>query len=242
MSFGSKEAKMTKDSAGDRAERIRAAMEAVPLSEVVSRLGQEDPEYAERVKKTHNAAAPILAELEESGFKIEPLSQLRDLCRSWRPALPILLRWLSRIEDRDIEEEIVRGLSVPRIGSQATEQMIELFRRAPSDSSVAWATGNALSIVDVTGFEDQIVSLCLDSKYGTARQMLVMSLSRFKDDRAEDVALRLLDDEGVKMHAIIALGKMRSRQALPRLEFLLKDKKAPIRKEAREAIESIRSS
>jgi hypothetical protein len=67
----------------------------------------------------------------------------------------------------------VRCLSVPWIGKQATPQLIEEFQNAPLDSSLAWAIGNALSIVDVKGFEKEILCLCRNPKYGTARQMLV---------------------------------------------------------------------
>jgi hypothetical protein len=233
---------MTKNNASAREERIRTAMEAVPISELITELARTDPEYAARVNSTRVAAAPILPELDGLGYKLETLAQLRHLGRPWKSALPVLLRWLPLVEDKDIQEEIVRSLSVPWIGNQATQRLIDLIRVAPSSSSLAWAIGNALSIVDVSGFEDQIISLCLDSKYSTARQMLVMSLPRFKDTQAENAALQLLNDEAVQMHAIIALGKMRSRRALPKLDVLLNDKKAPIRRVARKAIASISAS
>jgi len=69
--------------------------------------------------------------------------------------------------------------------------------------------------------------------------MLVLGLGRFSSPEAEEVTVELLNDEDVKLHAIIALGKMKSKRALFELEKLLTDKRAAIRKEARKAITKI---
>jgi hypothetical protein len=128
---------MTKNKLSDREERIRTAMQAVPMSELITKFARTDPEYAARVNSTRAAAAPILAELDGLGYKLETLAELRHLSRPWKSALPVLLRWLPLVEDKDIQEEIVRSLSVPWIGNKATQRLIDLFRVAPSSSSLA---------------------------------------------------------------------------------------------------------
>jgi len=190
---------------------------------------------------------------------------LRHLGKPWKTALPTLLRWLPEIQDVNVKESIVRCLSVPWFGNKATAELIEEFRKyAPihpnlsnpwvgnklrelSDEeknggpffNLAWAIGNALSIVDVTGFEKQIIELCGNQKYGMTRQMLVLSLGGLRSPEAEETAVKLLNDEGVQLHAIGALGKMKSKRALFELEKLLTDKRGAIRKEARKAITKI---
>jgi len=57
--------------------------------------------------------------------------------------------------------------------AQFIKRLSTMNRRDPS-TSLAWAIGNALSIVDVKGFEEQIIELCRNRKYGTARQMVVL--------------------------------------------------------------------
>ena len=69
--------------------------------------------------------------------------------------------------------------------------------------------------------------------------MLVLGLGRFRSSEAEEAAVELLNDEQVRIHAIGALGKMKSKRALFELEKLLTDKRAAIRKEARKAITKI---
>lgn len=60
------------------------------------------------------------------------------------------------------------------------------------------------------------------------------SQSRGRRDSAD-----LLSDEEVKLHAIDAWEKMKSKRALFQLEPLLKDKRASVRKEARKAITKV---
>lgn len=241
-------------------------------AEIVERARQQikqealkDPIKRERFQKYLAIAAPLLGELAELGYDVDTLDDLRHQGKPWKTALPVLLRWLPKIEAPDVKESIVRCLSVPWVGNKATAELIEEFRkyaaidpghaqdlsrlsstafikhldtikqRDPS-ASLAWTIGNALSIVDVKGFEKQIIGLCRTPKYGIARQMVVLGLGRVRDPEAEDAALDLLNDEDVKVHAIIALGEMKSRRALFELERLLNDKRANIRKEARKAI------
>jgi len=224
-----------------------------------------DPARCEQFRKYLLIAGPVLDELAGLGYEIDTLDDLRHQGKPWKTALPVLLRWLPKIDDPSVKESIVRCLSVPWIGNQATAALIWEFKKyAPILSeapnpwvgnqlrdlsreekktgpffNLAWAIGNALSIVDVNGFEGQIVELCRNIKYGAARQMLVLGLSRFRSSVAEQTAVELLSDQQVQIHAIGALAKMKSKRALFELEKLLTDKRAAIRKEARKAITKI---
>jgi|SRR5579885_17307 hypothetical protein len=214
----------------ERAQVIQKARELV----------LRDPEKRQLIEKNFADAKPIIEELAGLGYHIETLADLRHQGKSWKPALPILLRWLPKTDNPDVKDELVRCLSVPWLGNSGTAALIEEFRKAAlSNAMLAWTIGNALSIVDVKGFENQIIELSRNPAYGMARQMLVLGSSRFDSIEAEDTALQLLHDESVKLHAVIALGKMKSRRALPELERLSTDKNSAIRKEARKAITSI---
>jgi hypothetical protein len=225
-----------------------------------------EPGVEERIQKSMAVAEPIIDELHKLGYKVRTLADLRHQDRNWKTALPLLLPWLPLVDDDfDIKQEIVRCLSVPWVGNKATAELIEEFKKyapilpKPSNPwvgnqlreipeeekklgpyfSLAWAIGNALSIVDVKGFESQIIELCRNPKYGMARQMLVLGLGRLRSSEAEETAVELLNDEQVQIHAIGALGKMKSKRALFELEKLLTDERAAIRKEARKAITKI---
>lgn len=211
-------------------------------TEVIRRVrasAEADPAKAKQLEEYLKAAEPLIHELAGLGYSVETVDDLRHLGRSWKNALPVLLKWLPIVHHVGVKEGIVRGLSVPWVGNKATALLIEEFKKSDPERSLAWAIGNALSIVSVEGFENQIIELSIDPRYGTARQMIVLSLGRMRSSQAEDTALSLLKDEDVKLHAIIALGDMRSRRVLPELEKLLKDKRTAVRKEARKAIGKI---
>lgn len=251
-----------------REEIIRQALKTHPISELVAERMAKDPAYAEQIREVRAAVEPILRDLANVGFQVESLSELRTEVRSWEPTIPVLLHWLPLVHNLAVKEDIIRCISVPWTGSRATGYLIEEFKKyAPIDpehaedvsrlsasqflkyastikkrdpsSSLAWTIGNALSIVGVKEFEKEIIKLCRNRSYGIARQMMVMTLHRLRDTEAEETALDLLEDADVRLHAIIALGKMKSKRALFQLEKLLKDKNASMRKEARKAITKI---
>jgi hypothetical protein len=243
----------------NNAERARAIKKA---RTIIAR----QPGVEERIQKSMAVAEPIIDELNKLGYKVGTLADLRHQDTDWKAALPLLFRWLPLVDDDlDIKEEIVRCLSVPWVGNKATAELIDEFkkyapilpkptnpwvgnqlREIPEEEkklgpyfSLAWAIGNALSIVDVRGFEEQIIELCGNPKYGMARQMLVLGLGRLRCSEAEETAVELLSDEQVQIHAIGALGKMKSKRALFELERLIADKRPEVRKEARKAITKI---
>ena len=221
----------------------------------------------EQFQKYLAIAGPLLSELEQLGYEIDTLDDLRHLGKPWKSALPVLLRWLPKIDDPDVKDSIVRCLSVPWVGNKATAELIEEFKKyapvllqptnpwvgnqlqeIPEEEkklgpyfNLAWAIGNALSIVDVKGYENRVIELCRNPKYGAARQMVVLGLGRVRSSEAEEAALDLLNDEQVQMHAIGALGTMKSKRALFALEKLMTHTRREIRKEARKEITKIMS-
>lgn len=253
----------------NREDRIKKAFPAQSIDKIVAERMARDLVYQEGTKRSREAVRPILEDLARVGYKLNQLWDLKHQGKSWAPAIPVLLRWLPLITDLPVKEEMISCLSVSWTGNRATRYLIEEFRKyaaiAPEhtddmsrmsetqfvehikrrierndpSSSVAWTIANALSIVDVKGFEKEIIKLCRKREYGIARQMIVMALHRLHDPEAEEVALDLLSDPDVRLHAIIALGKMKSKRALFQIEKLLADKQAVIRKEARKAITKI---
>lgn len=150
------------------------------LPERVEQYMQQDPDYARRVTYAREVSKPILEDLTKAGYKVQTLGELRHLEKPWKAALPILQRWLPLVDELGVKEDIVRGLSVPWVGTSATAQLIEEFKKADPTSSLAWAIGNALSIVGVEGFEKEIIQLTLNRQYGVARQMVVLGLGRLR--------------------------------------------------------------
>lgn len=215
--------------------------------ELVARLST-DPQFAiekeafdakRRLEIQHTAMAldPLLKELNESGFAVASLDELRRSGIVYRAAIPILLRWLPLISDSVGKESIVRTLSVPWAKPQAAPILVAEFLKAPDrDSALKWAIGNALEVVSDESMFDQLCALARDSRHDTARQMIIRALGKFKNPQAIDLLIGLLDQDGVSGHALKALGMIRTEVARPYFERFLQDPRAWVRREAVRAL------
>ncbi len=187
------------------------------------------------------ASAPVIADLAKAGFNVKWVSDLYYSRLNYKGAIPVLLKWLPQIDNLDVKESIIRALSVPWAKPKAAPALIAEFDKlpGPSNTGIKWAIGNALSIVADDSVFTEIVNLVSDRQHGQAREMLALSLGNMRDPRAQDVLIDLLDDEEVAGHAIMALGKLKSKKAYPKIEGFLDHPKAWVRKEAKRALEKI---
>jgi HEAT repeat protein len=206
--------------------------------ELTRRL-EEKEQQRERIKEINSlASAPVIADLAEAGFYLEWVSDLYHQKLNYKSAIPVLLKWLPRIDNLDVEEAIVRALTVPWAKSIAAPALIAEFHKVQNESNIGikWAIANALSVVADDRVFIEIVDLVSDHRHGKAREMLALSLGNMKDPRAQDVLIGLLDDEEVAGHAIMALGKLKSIKAYQTIERFLNSPKAWVRKEAKKAL------
>jgi HEAT repeat protein len=138
----------------------------------------------------------------------------------------------------------LRCLSVPYAKPTAASPLIDEFRRAEDEkpTGLRWVIGNALEVVGDDSVLDDMIALAKDSRYGKAREMLVMGLGNTSDRRVVPVLIDLLEDDEVSGHAIVALGRLKARAARPHVEPFLKHPNAWVRKEAKKTIERIDKS
>lgn len=187
----------------------------------------------------------LLAELAEVGFPVGSLTELRTSGARYRAAVPVLLRWLPAVSDRQVKEDLVRALSVPWARPVAARPLIDEFERVdervdPTGTGLRWAIGSALSIVADDSVFDDLVRLVEDRSFGKARQMVVLGLGRSKRPEAVPVLIGLLDDEDVSGHAVKALARLGVEEARPALERMVNDPRAWVRNEASKALSRLR--
>ena len=192
----------------------------------LARVKERDLRFAEARAQYLVAAAPVLDDLARAGYPVALISDLRQARVRYPGAIPTLVHWLPRIEDRRVRESIVRALSVPWAKPLATPALIDLFRTLPESddpegTGLRWAIGNALEVLADKSVLDELIEIAEDCRYGRARQMLVLGLARPRDSRVIGVLVTLLEDPEVAGHAAMALGRLRAqpaRQALERLQ------------------------
>lgn len=202
------------------------------------------------------SGVPVSARERESALIVERLkadagitvTSVYDLVNSpedYPHAVPTLLELLPIITDRRLKEGIVRALTVKEATSSlAASALVDEFKRLPHDREwelVKWAIGNALAVVATDDVLDDLAALVEDKHHGKSREMLVVSLGNMRDgrQRAIDVLQRLLADDEVAGHAIIALGNLCAAEARGSIERFRENPKPWVRKEADKALKKI---
>lgn len=191
------------------------------------------------VRRNRRDAAPVIADLRAAGYEVEWISNLRGLGVKYHSAVPILIGWLPRIDNRDILEDMVRTLSVPWAKPEAARPLIELFERS-DDAMLRWAIANGLDVVADDAVYDDLLRLFADPASDRARQMLALALGRFPKRAATSVPVLLahLDEPEINGHVIIALGRLRADVAETIRPFE-RDERAWVRRAARTALRRI---
>jgi hypothetical protein len=184
--------------------------------------------------------APLLDQLRQAGYEIHSLDELRRSGKSYRSAVPILVNWLSQVKSAHAKESIVRTLSVPWAKPVAGPILIDEFENAPKEAEgLRWSIGNALEVVAEPTLLERLTRIVTNKENGKSREMFVVALAKIPDPRTTSVLIKLLDDNQVAGHAIMALRKLRAPEALDYLEKFTKHSQSWIRNEARKAIASI---
>jgi hypothetical protein len=219
----------------NRRRAIRAA-ELLGGPEHKEKLRQHDILKGHHAAEYRKAAGPLLEELIALGYAVNTVGELRSAGREYRDAVPVLVRWLPRVGNRYVKEDIVRTLSVPWARDEAAGPLLEEFRRT-ADQALRWIIANALEVLADDAALEDIVALVKDKANGKAREMLVVALGNMRAKAARELLMALLEDEQLVGHAIKGVAKLRMKEAVPRLQELAQHPIAWIRNEAKAALQ-----
>jgi len=205
------------------------------------RLADLEMQRLEAVERSKLAALPIEIELRLAGVAIRSISDfLRDAVAS-DIAIPILLKWLPIADDPAVKETIVRALSIPSARPAATRPLIQQFRKLPlaENEGIKWAIGNALSVIADDSAFDAIRDLVQDRQHGRAREMLTVALGNMRNPETVNLLIRLLEDDQVAGHALIAIRKLGQPEAIAHVRPFLVHEKMWVRKEAKKTMNKL---
>lgn len=215
-------------------------------------MRQQEAERREARAKNRADEAPLRAELAAAGF---PVETVRDFVQKrngptiadterfpfgrYEAAIPILLRWLPRIENQVVKGWVIRALSVPWAGPDVIAALALELRRPDLSDGNRFAAGDALATILGKSDVDTLRDLAADERNGRGRTMIVLRLASIRDSRLPPLLMRLLADETVAAEAVTVLGKLQVVEARPLIEPLLTHGNAFVRAEARKAIARI---
>jgi hypothetical protein len=195
---------------------------------------EQNPRVIQARRLYAENASGLLKDLNLLGFEVESVGELARQNAKYEAVIPLLLRWLPRVNYLPLAEDIVRTLSVPFARKYALPEFLALFRSPPEvanpmrpmnsgspKESLRWVIGNGLGVFAGPSIANELIELALDRKYGQARTQIVLSLPKTKDERIAEVLISLLDDQTVNAFAVEALGKMKAavaRESIVQLE------------------------
>ena len=182
--------------------------------------------------------AMIITGLRKRGYSINSINDLMRLSSKERKLIPFLTGLLERFTDENDKEFIVRCLGVKGF-REIISKLLEEFKTAKGNS-YRWAIVNSINIIHDMTIEQELITLSENKKYGTGRQMLVLSLGCYKTDSSIKCLRDLLQDEEVRGHSLRALGKCGNSEVLPDIEKYCDSDNRWIRKEALNAADKIR--
>ena len=182
--------------------------------------------------------AMIITGLRKRGYSINSINDLMRLSSKERELIPFLSGLLEQFTDENDKEFIVRCLGVKGF-QEIIPKLLEEFKTAKGNSH-RWAIANSINIIHDMTIEQELITLSENKKYGTGRQMLVLSLGCYKTDSSIKCLRGLLQDEEVRGHALRALGKCGNSEVLPDIQKYCDSDNRWIRKEALNAADKIR--
>lgn len=187
---------------------------------------------------------PILAELRALGFVVEHIEDLYHRPLDYRPAMPLLVSWIPRVQDETVKEMLVRAVTDRAARGIAGPTLIDAFERVedkPDEewSDFRWVIGHALDTVAEPGILDGMIRISRDPRYGRAREMVVLGLGRINRPEAVRTLIDLLDDPEVAGHAVKGLAKLQPPEARSALERFVDHEQGWVRLAARRAIAGI---
>lgn len=185
------------------------------------------------------AVQPVLEDLRRAGFEVGAVRGLRLSRRPYPLAVPVLVKWLPKIVEPSVKEDIVRTLSVPWAKEAAPALITEFERMDDPSTHGRWAVGNALEVLASEAICDDLIRLATARHFGRARQMIVLGLGKVRSPSVIEVLTQLLHDDDVTGHAVVALGRQRAKAARCDIESFLGHPKAWIRAEAKRALARI---
>jgi len=205
---------------------------------------------AEKKQEERKATQELLAKdeqiitnkLKDIGININSIYDLVNSQKPYTNAIPVLIELLEKgqLKQNQTIEGVIRALAVEDAKGIANKSLLELyFNSFEQNPPYRWAIGNTMEVIMTDDDIEEIIKIVSTPENGISRQMFVSALGKIKSEKSEQVLISLLEDEQVRIHAIDALGKMKSYRAKLKISEIANSSKGSLKKEAIKALKKI---
>ncbi len=173
-----------------------------------------------------NAGVPREVVLNVKGAELKftgPVTVLVNTSMDASPYAEILIEYAASLTVPREIGMVARCMAQKKGFQAAMPWLLSLFSGFPSNGlseTNLWTIGMTIYTIDEKKYYGQVVEICGNESFGSAREMLLGTLARAKTEEAYQCLLRCLDAEGLRGHAIEALGRFGRIDAIEILETL----------------------
>jgi hypothetical protein len=186
----------------------------------------------------------VVEALRKIGMRVESVYDLVNTRASYPQAIPVLVECLRIVREPVIKQGIVKALTCKEARGVSERVLLDEFRKLPASTphgpehTLKWTIGNAFSVIGSDAAVDDLISIATDKRHGTTRQMFVVALGKMRKqrDRVVRVLVGLLGDDDVAGHALVALGKLRAKEAEEAIRSMTTHPKEWVREEAEKVL------
>ncbi len=177
-------------------------------------------------------------ELLNLGFDFQVLNQAESFLPKHKDTiLPVVIKYYKMAKLKN-EKQYLLGWFHHRGLDEVVPLLLEDYFSDDPDVD-RWEIGDRLYQIRSKKYIDDYLRIISDASYGQDRQMVILLVGKLKVEAAIPVLIDLLEDEGVRLQAIAALGDFKRDELRPYFERFQNSKHSGWRKYAKAALKKL---
>ena len=207
--------------------------------DLVKRMIDRYKENEEQLRKNPDSILlDFKQELLNLGFDFQVLNQAESFLPKHKDTiLPVVIKYYKMAKLKN-EKQYLLGWFHHRGLDEVVPLLLEDYFSDDPDVD-RWEIGDRLYQIRSKKYIDDYLRIISDASYGQDRQMVILLVGKLKVEAAIPVLIDLLEDEGVRLQAIAALGDFKRDELRPYFERFQNSKHSGWRKYAKAALKKL---
>ena len=183
----------------------------------------------------------FIEELAQKGLHVDYFYHAESLMPEHKDIIvPMVMKYYDIATDRGGKGKLISLLYYKGLDDAVPFLIDKLYNDVSCyDSGDAWEICDCIYQIRSKKYIPEYLKIISDPSLGSSRQMLVSLVGEWKLEQSVPILINLLEDEGVRLHAISALGCFKREEFRPYFERFKDDKHPGWRKYSRIALKKL---
>lgn len=194
-------------------------------------------------KDNPNSLIPLfMKELRDLGFVFETSNQaLGFIPKHKKEILPIATKYyqLSKELGKSNEQDYFMSFFFIKGFDEVVPMLLDDYYSEKTTDLSRWFISDCIYQIRSKRYVQEYLDIVSNKTFERNRQMIILLLGKLKVEKAVPILIDLLEDESVRLHAIIALGCFKREEFRPYFERFQDSKHSGWRKYARAALKKL---